>query len=125
MTLPWTTCLQTDSLAGTVLYAGNPERSAFAVMAIDVFPLADATDLIDRVVHCHQECATRVALRWIREHLLDAIRQTHAPTTIAAAGAETDTVGFKHGDIEIWLGLFEVVGAPQARVPGAYDRNVY
>ena len=107
-----------------VVGAGDLELAALGVMRVDPFELADAANVVDRVVHRQRDRSggvTAVAGRELRRR----VRETgEAPAAVASRGAEPGDLLLDHDDLQRRLALQQVVGGPETGKPGAEDRYI-
>ena len=103
---------------------GDAQPSALCVVAVDVFGLTDAADLIDGIEHFAVQAHARFAPRRISLIRVQTVGFPHTPPTVAAARAIANGFRFEHRDIERRVFLLEIVGRPQSGKARADDGNL-
>ena len=100
------------------------ELAALGIRRIDAFALANAADVVDRVVHCQRD-RPRDGRAVVGGERAGSDGETgETPAAVAAGRAEPGDLRFDDGDVERRLALQQVIRGPEAGEPGAEDRDV-
>ena len=104
---------------------GDFEFSATKNIGIDGFGCANVDDFIYGAVHGQLEIVDlldRMRFEVVVRACGDGVGQ---PSAIAPGGSVANVAGFENRDIQVRIGLGQVVGGPQAGEPGSHDSDIH